>query len=166
MDIIAFKHNFIIKRFYQDDFKDGNIFLLYMSGLSFELIVLIKLIALWFFFQLPFIIIIPIACLILGIETEDIYLILITFLLGSPVLTSLASISGSMNLLNNRSFAIGSVVIMILSIPLIIFSTSVINAPPELIKPQLSILVGILLFFLALTPWVSAGCIKIALKNH
>jgi len=137
-----------------------------MSGLSFELIVLIKLIALWFFFQLPFITVIPIACLILGIGTEDIYLILITFFLGSPVLTSLASISGSMNLLNNKNFAIGSVVIMVLSIPLIIFSTGVINAPPELIKPQLSILGGILLFFLALTPWVSAGCIKIALKNN
>ena len=91
---------------------------------------------------------------------------LITFFLGSPVLTSLASISGSMNLLNNKNFAIGSVITMILSIPLIIFSTGVINAPPELIKSQLSILGGILLFFLALTPWVSAGCIKIALKNN
>ena len=39
-----------INRFYQDDFNDGNIFLFHMSGLSFELIVLIKLIALWFFF--------------------------------------------------------------------------------------------------------------------
>ena len=137
-----------------------------MSGLSFELIVLIKLIILWFFFQLPFIIVVPVACLILGIGTEDIYLILITFLLGSPVLTSLASISGSMNLLNNKNFAIGSVIIMVLGIPLIIFSTSVVNAPPELVKPQLSILGGILLFFLAFTPWVSAGCIKIALKNN
>lgn len=164
--LLLLSTNLSIKRFYQDDYNDGNIFLLHMSGLSFELIVLIKLIALWFFFQLPFIIVVPVACLILGIGTEDIYLILITFFLGSPVLTSLASISGSMNLLNNKNFAIGSVIIMVLSIPLIIFSTGVINAPPELIKPQLSILGGILLFFLALTPWVSAGCIKIALKNN
>jgi len=164
--LLLLSTNLSIKRFYQDDFNDGSIFILHMSGLSFELIVLIKLITLWFFFQLPFIIIIPIACIILGIGTENIYLILITFFLGSPVLTSLASISGSMNLLNNKNFAIGSVIIMILSIPLIIFSTGVISAPPELIKPQLSILGGILLFFLALTPWVSAGCIKIALENH
>ena len=164
--LLLLSTNLSIKRFYQDDFNDGSIFLLHMSGLSFELIVLIKLIALWFFFQLPFVIVISIACLILGIGNEDIYLILITFFLGSPVLTSLASISGSMNLLNNKNFAISSVIVMVLSIPLIIFSTSVINAPPELIKPQLSILVGILLLFLALTPWVSAGCIKIALQNH
>jgi len=73
--LLLLSTNLSIKRFYQDDYNDGNIFLLRMSGLSFELIVLIKLIALWFFFQLPFITVIPIACLILGIGTEDIYLI-------------------------------------------------------------------------------------------
>ena len=164
--LLLLSANLSIKRFYHDDFSDGNIFLIHMSGLSFEFIVLIKLFALWFFFQMPFVVIVPIACLILGMTNENIVLVLITFLLGSPVLTSLASISGSMNLLNNRNFAIGSVIIMVLSIPLIVFSTNVINAHPELIKPQLGILGGILLLFLALTPWISASCIKIALRNN
>ena len=164
--LLLLSTNLSIKKFYQDDFNDGNIFLLHMSGLSFEFIVLIKLLALWVFSQLPFIVIIPVACVILNIQKENIYLILITFLLGSPVLTMLASISGSMNLLNNKNFAIGSIVVMIFSIPLIVFSVGIINAPSELIKPQLYILGGILLLFLALTPWVSAGCIKISLKNH
>jgi len=164
--LLLLSANLSIKRFYHDDFNDGNIFLIHMSGLSFEFIVLIKLFALWFFFQMPFVVIIPIACLILGITNENIALVLITFFLGSPILTSLASIAGSMNLLNNRNFAIGSVIVMVLSIPLIVFSTSVINAHPELIKPQLSILAGILLLFLALTPWISASCIKIALRNN
>ncbi len=163
--LLLLSTNLSIKKFYQDDFNDGNIFLLHMSGLSFEFIVLIKLLALWVFSQLPFIVIIPVACVILNIQKESIYLILITFLLGSPVLTMLASISGSMNLLNNKNFAIGSIVVMIFSIPLIVFSVGIINAPSELIKPQLYILGGILLLFLALTPWISAGCIKIALRN-
>ena len=163
--LLLLSTNLSIKKFYQDDFNDGSIFLLHMSGLSFEFIVLIKLLALWVFFQLPFLVIIPFACVILNIQNENIYLILITFLLGSPVLTMLASISGSMNLLNNKNFAIGSIVVMIFSIPLIIFSVGIINAPTELIKSQLYILGGILLLFLALTPWISAGCIKIALRN-
>ena len=163
--LLLLSANLSINKFYQDDFNDGNIFLMHMSGLSFELIVLIKLAFFWLFFQLPFLIIIPVACIVLNFQAENIYLVLITFLLSSPILTSLASISGSMNLLNNKNFAIGSVIVMILSIPLIVFSVGVISAPPELIKPQLSILAGILLFFLALTPWVSAGCIKIALRD-
>ena len=156
---------FSIKRFYHDDFEDGNIFLFRLSGLSYELIVLIKLIAIWFFFQLPFIVIIPIACIILKVSLTNSYLVLITFLISSPILTSISSISGSMNLLSNRNFAIGSVMVMILSIPLIIFSVGIINAPNDLIKPQLSILTGILFFFLAITPWICGACIKEAMRN-
>ena len=149
--LLLLSTNLSIKKFYQDDFNDGSIILFLISGVTYEFIVILKIITAWLFFHFPFLVIIPIACLILGIENEDIYLILITFFLGSPVLTSLASISGSMNLLNNKNFAIGSVIIMVLSIPLIIFSTSVIKAPPELIKPQLVILLGILMLFLGIT---------------
>ena len=163
--LLLLSTNLSIKKFYQDDFNDGNIYLFYMSGLSFELIVLIKLIAIWLFTQLPFLLIIPIAYLILEMQNNNMYLILITFFLGSPVLTSLGSISGSLNLLNNKNFAIGSVIIMILSIPYIIFSVGIINAPSELIKPQLRILIGILLLFISITPWISASCIKIGLRN-
>jgi len=154
-----------INKFYMDDFNDGNIIIYRMSGLSYELIVLIKIIAMWFFYQLPFVLIIPLSALLLNIEEEKVVLTLITFLISSPILTSLASISGSMNLLNKRSFSFGSIIIMIFSIPLIIFSVGSINAPQDLINSQLNILIGILLLFLALTPWVSAGCIKISIGN-
>ena len=163
--LLLLSTNLSISKFYEEDFNDGNLFLFHLSGLSFELIVLIKLIAFWFVYQLPFLLIIPIACLLLNMPYKEIILLLSVFLLSSPILTFLASISGSMNLLSNKNYAIGSVIVMLLSIPTIIFSVSITNAPQELIKPQLSIIVGILLLFLALTPWISAACIKIALKN-
>ena len=163
--LLLFSANLTLKKIYQDDFNDGNIFLLIISGLSLELIVLIKLIVYWSFFQLPFLIVIPLAAIILNIEIANLQLIIYTFLISSPVLTSITSISGSMNLLNNKNFAIASLIVMILTIPLIIFSVGVINAPSEFIRPQLSILFGIFLFFLALTPWISATCIRIALRN-
>ena len=154
-----------INKFYKNDFEDNSIFLIHTSGLSLEIIVLIKLFSMWVFFQLPFIIVIPIAYILLGINENNIFLIIITFLLGSPVLTSLGSISGSMNLLNNRNFAIGSIIVIIFSIPLIIFSTGVIVASADLVQSQLNILIGILFLFLAITPWISAYCIKIAIRN-
>ena len=163
--LLLFSANLTLKKIYQDDFNDGNIFLLIISGLSLELIVLIKLIVYWSFFQLLFLIVIPLAAIILDIEIANLQLIIYTFLISSPVLTSITSISGSMNLLNNKNFAIASLIVMILTIPLIIFSVGVINAPSEFIRPQLSILFGIFLFFLALTPWISATCIRIALRN-
>ena len=67
--------------------------------------------------------------------------------------------------INKKNFAIGSVIIMILSIPIIIFSVNIIDASKEMVRAQLIILTGILCFFLSITPWVSAACIKLALQN-
>tara|TARA_B100000686_G_C16773366_1_gene966735 strand:- start:1396 stop:2070 length:675 start_codon:yes stop_codon:yes gene_type:complete len=164
--LLLLSTNLSIDKFYKNDFKDGNIILLYISGLSFEVIVIIKILTMWFFFQLPFLLIIPIGGLILDIDASKMITNLYVFLIGSPILTSLASISGSMNLLNNKNFAISSIIIMILSIPLIIFSVGIVSATPELVKPQLNILLGILMLFLAITPWISAACIKLSIRNN
>ena len=163
--LLLLSTNLSINKFYHNDFGDGSIFLLHINGLSLELIVLIKLIILWTFYQLPFLIIIPCAYLILNIASENMYLVIITFVLGSPILSALSSISGAMNLLNNKNFAIGSIIVMIFSIPVIIFSVAIVNTPPELIKPQISIMIGILFLFIAITPWISSACIRLALRN-
>ena len=163
--LLLLSTNLSIKKLFQDDFNDGNLILLYISGLSFELVVIIKMITNWLFFQLPFFIVIPIACLILNVDIDKILLLIMTFLIGSPILTALSSISSSMNLLNDKNFAIGSVIVMLLSIPVIIFSVNIIESTPQLVLPQLNILLGILMLLLAITPWISASCIKIAIRN-
>ena len=139
--------------------------MIFISGISLEFIVIIKIITSWLFFQFPFLVIIPIVCLLLEVEQSKILLLLLTFIIGSPILTALSSISSSMNLLNDKNIVIGSIIVMLLSIPVIIFSVGVLEAPQELIKAQLNILLGILMLVLAITPWISATCIRIALRN-
>ena len=163
--IILLSNNLSIRKFYQDDFNDNSLILLHMSGLSYEIIVLVKIITIWLLIQLPFLIIIPIASLLLNLDIFNLQMIVLSFLIGSPIITCIASISGSMNLLNKKNFAIGSLIIMTLSIPVIIFGVSLVNASSELINPQIKILIGIMFFFLAITPWVSAACIKLSFQN-
>ena len=163
--LLILSTNLTFKKFYQEDLNDGNIYLLHISGISYEIIVIIKLFCLWIFFQLPFLIMIPVAFLLFGNSFENIYLVMKIFIISSLILTTLASISGAMNLLNNKNIALGSSIIMIFSIPIIIFSVSAINSSVELIQPQINILLGILFLFLAITPWISAFCIKIAISN-
>ena len=163
--LLLLSTNLSIKKYYQDDLNDGSIILFFISGVSLEFIVILKMISAWLFFQFPFLVIIPISCLLLEVDQSKILLLLLTFTIGSPILTSISSISGSMNLLNDRNFTIGSIIVMLLSIPVIIFSVGIVEAPPELMRAQLNILLGILMLFLAITPWVSAICIRIALRN-
>ena len=70
-----------------------------------------------------------------------------------------------MNLLNTRNYLLGSVIVMVFSIPVIIFSVGIINADSNF-NSLVSILSGILLIILAINPWASGACIKIAVQNN
>ena len=154
-----------LKRYYQEDFEDGSLIIIHMGGLSYELIVILKILSHFIFVQLPFLIIIPFASLFVNLRYEQLILLLLSFFIGSLILSCLGSISASMNLLNKRNFNLGSLIVMIFSIPIIIFSLGLVNAE-ENYSYFINILLGILLIFFAISPWTSAQCIKLALANN
>ena len=154
-----------LRKFYQDDFENGNLLILHLNGLSFELITILKTISHFIFVQIPFLISIPIASILINISVNKMYNLSISFLIGSLILSSLGSISASMNLLNQRNYLLGSVIVMIFSIPVIIFSIGVININEDF-NSLIGILFGILLITFALNPWASGACLKIAIQNN
>ena len=154
-----------LRKFYQDDYETGNLVVLHMNGFSYELIAILKTISHFIFVQVPFLISIPIAAILLNISLDKMYYILISFLLGSVILSSLGSISSSMNLLNKRNYLLGSIIVMIFSIPVIIFSVGIINNEQNF-NSLISILFGIVLIVFAINPWASGTCLKIAIENN
>ena len=154
-----------LRKFYQDDFESGNITIMYLNGLSMELITVLKTLSHFIFVQIPFIISIPVACILINIPLNKMYYLIISFLIGSLILSSLGSISSSMNLLNKRNYLLGSLMVMIFSIPVIIFSVGIINLE-ENVNSLISILFGILLIVFAINPWASGTCLKLALENN
>lgn len=163
--LILLSNTLALRKFFQNDFDDNNIILFHMSGLSYEIIVVIKIITIWIFFQIPFFIFILIASILLNIDFINIKIILLSFLIGSPIITCITAISSSMNLLNKKNFTIGSLIIMIFSIPVIIFAVNLNNVSLELANVQIKILLGIMFFFFGITPWIGATCIKLGLQN-
>ena len=115
-----------LRKFYQEDFDNGNLILLHINGFSLEFIAILKTISHFIFVQIPFLLSIPIASLLLNVPIEKIYSLILSFLIGSLILSSLGSISSSMNLLNQRNYLLGSVIVMIFSVPVIIFSVGII----------------------------------------
>ena len=154
-----------LRKFYQDDFESGNITIMYLNGLSMELITVLKTLSHFIFVQIPFIISIPVACILVNIPLDKMYYLIISFFIGSLILSSLGSISSSMNLLNKRNYLLGSLIVMIFSIPVIIFSVGIINLE-ENVNSLISILFGILLIVFAINPWASGACLKLALENN
>ena len=156
--------NLSLRKFYHEDYQTGNLVILHLNGFSFELIVILKTISNFIFVQIPFLISIPVASILINLSIDKLYSLLISFLVGSIILSSLGSISSSMNLMNNRNYLLGSIIVMIFSIPVIIFSVGIINID-ENFNSLISILIGILLIIFAINPWASGACLKVAVEN-
>ncbi len=154
-----------LRKFYQDDYDTGNLVILHLNGFSYELIVILKTLSHFVFVQIPFLLSIPVASILLNISIDKFYNLIISFFIGSMVLSSLGSISSSMNLLNTRNYLLGSIIVMIFSIPVIIFSVGIINSNDNF-NSLINILSGILLIIFAINPWSSGTCLKIAIENN
>ena len=163
--LILLSSTLSLRKFYQEDFESGNLLILHLNGFSFEFIAILKTLSHFVFVQIPFLFSIPVACVLLNISIEKMYFVLISFLIGSLILSALGSISSSMNLLNKRNYLLGSTIVMIFSIPIIIFSVGIINTN-ENFNSLINILFGILLIIFAINPWASAACLRIAHQNN
>ena len=154
-----------LKKFYEEDFENGNLLIMHLNGFSFGFIAILKTFSHFIFIQVPFLISLPIACILLNIENEKVVYLFTSFAIGSLILSCLGSISSSMNLMNQRNFLLGSVIVMIFSVPVIIFSVGIINLE-ENFNSLINILFGILLIVFAINPWASGTCLKLALENN
>ena len=154
-----------LRKFYQDDFENGNLLIIHLNGFSFGFIAILKTFSHFLFVQLPFLLSIPIACILLNIANDKLFFLFSSFGIGSLTLSCLGSISSSMNLMNQRNFLLGSVIVMIFSVPIIIFSVGIINME-ENFNSLINILFGILLIVFAINPWASGICLKLSLENN
>ena len=154
-----------LRKFYQDDFENGNLLIIHLNGFSFGFIAILKTFSHFVFVQVPFLLSIPIACILLNIANDKLFYLFASFGIGSLILSCLGSISSSMNLMNQRNFLLGSVIVMIFSVPIIIFSVSIINME-ESFNSLMNILFGILLIVFAINPWASGLCLKLSLENN
>ena len=154
-----------LRKFYQDDFENGNLIIMHLNGFSFGFITILKTFSHFIFVQIPFLLSLPIACILLNIASDRLVFLFTSFAIGSFILSCLGSISSAMNLMNQRNFLLGSVIVMIFSIPIIIFSVGIINIE-ENFNSLINILFGILLIVFAINPWASGLCLKLSLENN
>ena len=135
-----------LRKFYEEDFNNGVLVIIHMRGISYELLVFLKILSHFLFVQVPFLISIPVASLLFNLPIYEVYNLMITFIIGSLILSCLSSMSASMNLLNKANFSIGGIVVLLFSIPVIIFSVG-INEVGSDYKSLINILIGMALIF-------------------
>ena len=123
-----------------------------------------KILSHFLFVQVPFLISIPLASILFNLSISEVYNLMVTFVIGSLILSCLGSMSASMNLLNKANFSIGGIIVLLFSIPIIIFSVGINEAGSDF-KSLINILIGIAFIFLGISPWASAAFIRLAIRN-
>ena len=137
-----------------------------ISHHSLPLILLAKTLAHWMLSGLPIIILSPFLGMALFINTEGIYILVLTLIIATPCLSLIGSIGASLVVGIKNSGMLLSLLILPLFIPILIFATSAVsqsqsNLP---IDGQLYFLGFILILSLLITPFLSALSLKISLE--
>ena len=110
-----------LDRIFSSDFNDGNLDIILGSGLSYELIALAKMIAVWVINCLPIIFVMPFISFIFGYNFHEILPIGFNLFLGSIGMTATAIAISSLTLGLKRMIYLKSIIILPLYIPFIIF---------------------------------------------
>ncbi|PWC88685.1 heme transporter [Azospirillum sp. TSH100] len=155
-----------LERLFQTDYEDGSLELLSLSSLPLEAAVLAKTLAHWLVTGVPLIVAAPLLAVLLNMDAEGFGILVLTLMLGTPILSLIGAIGAALTLGARRGGVLLSLLILPLYIPVLIFGAGAIDAAINGLtpRPHLLLLAGILAAALPLAPWASAAALRQAVE--
>jgi heme exporter protein B len=154
-----------LDRIFQADFEDGTLDQYALSPLSMEWIVMAKALAHWVTTSLPLILITPLLGILMNMQETAYMPLIYAMLIGTPALSLIGTIGASLTVSLKRGGVLLSLLILPLYVPVLIFGVMAVDAVTigSGGNATLMILGASTLFSLAITPWVAAAAIRLAL---
>jgi heme exporter protein B len=151
-----------LDRLFQTDYDDGSLELLVLSPYPLEIVVLCKCFVHWLTTGLPIMVISPVLALMLNIKTGAFLYLVTSMALGTPIISLLGAVGAALVLGSRRSGVLIALLIIPLTIPILLFGVGAIQAATEgySASSPLMFLGALLLFSIALCPWVIASSLR------
>jgi heme exporter protein B len=155
-----------LDRLFQADYEDGALELLVLTPTPLEIVVAAKITAHWLTTGLPLLAAAPVLAVLLNLETEGFTTLMLTLLIGTPILSLIGAIGAALVLGARRGGVLVSLLILPLYVPILIFGVGAIDAAIQGLetKAHLLILGGILAAALPLAPWATSAALRQALE--
>ncbi len=153
-----------LDRIFQADFEDGSLDQLMLGSMPVEMMALAKIIAHWLTSVFPLILITPILGISLNMPGDGIWAMVLSLLLGSPVLSLVGAIGAALTVGMRRGGVLLSLLVLPLYIPVLIFGVAAVEAAIAIlpIGPHLLLLAGMSLGALVICPIASAAALRLA----
>ncbi|MFT6333204.1 MAG: heme exporter protein B, partial [Lentimonas sp.] len=143
---------------FQKDFEDGSFEQLILSGSTFEIIILAKILSNWLCNSLPLIIILPIISILLGLENGLILHLLVISIIATLIINFLISFGSSLTLSSNQTNSLLTILVLPLIIPILIFANSSLGGDFEV---SIKFLLALLVFLVPILTISTAAAVKV-----
>jgi heme exporter protein B len=149
-----------LERLFRPDHEDGSLILLRQADLPLGAVVAAKLIVHWLVSAVPLIVASPLLAILLAMELDAFWRMLVSLLLGTPALAAFGAIGAAVTVAIRRGGLIAPILIAPLSVPVLIFGVGSITSPQS--SAALLFLAALSLMAVALAPFAAALAISSA----
>src|SRR5258707_14865396 len=142
-------------RLFGNDYQDGSLEQLLLTPQPVYLLVVGKVFPHWLVSEIPLVVIAPVVGLQFGLSENTLAIIVVSLLLGTPVLSLIGSIAAALTLGLRSANVLVALLILPLYIPLLIFGPGAVHASVGGTSPQpyLLLLGASLALTLIFAPW-------------
>jgi heme exporter protein B len=151
---------------FRSDFEDGTLEQMTLNAHSLPLLVLAKIFAHWLVSGLPLLLIAPLLAVLLFLPTTAMPTLLISLMLGTPILSLVGAIGVALTVGLRRGGILLSLLVLPLYIPVLIFAAHAVNEAAKgfPVTGQLLLLGALLSLSLTLAPLATAAALRISLN--
>lgn len=151
---------------FRSDFEDGTLEQMLLSAHPLAVLVLAKVSAHWLVTGLPLLLVAPLLAMMLGMQASVYGVLMLTILLGTPVLSLVGAIGVALTIGLRKSGIILSLLILPLYVPVLIFAASAVEVTASGLpaSTQLFMLCGFLFLALSLSPVATAAALKMSMS--
>lgn len=151
-----------LDRLFAADFADGTLDLLAAGPLPLEAVAFAKAAALWLATGLPLVLLSPVMATMLGLPAGAYGTLLLSLLLGTPVLSLVGGVGAALTLGARRGGALVPLLVLPLYLPVLIFGAAAVEAAATgaATRPHLLLLGGCLAAALPLAPVATAAALR------
>lgn len=152
---------------FRSDFDDGSLEQILLSPYPTSILVLGKITAHWLTTGLPLLVVAPLLAVFLGMPNQSLSILLLTLLLGTPILSLIGAVGVALTVGLRRGGMILSLLVLPLYVPVLIFASNAVEmASGGLpVDAQVNILISMLLMALVLAPWPTAAALKMSINS-
>ena len=153
-------------RLFSADYIDGTLEQLLLVPQPLSVLVLGKVLAHWLVSGVPLVLMAPLLGVQYGLSAEALGVLVVTLLLGTPVLSLIGAVGAALTLGLRGGGVLVSLLVLPLYIPVLIFGAGSVEASVTGLGAQahLSLLGAILVPALVFTPWATGWALRISME--